>query len=171
MGVHIERKALVFREENRISFDSMVFIDLIRLEDAKVKLLSEWKKDGKNTEFFVSTKVINETFGVLVNRYNMDPIDVKEDIKKLKESLNIQELKYDKTIDNKQGFLLFEKYEKNYGSVDLDKHINDGRIIAHLKREGINIVYSREKIVRRLARIAGIEARNFILDKFHQKSQ
>ena len=140
----------------------MVFIDLVLTEAARLELLKEWKNDLKCTKFFVSTKVIDETFGVMINRLGKDPVDVRAAIVKVKETLDMRELKYDKSVDNKQGFALFREYQWRFGYVNLDEHINDGRIIAHLQREGINVVYSREEKVRRLAQIAGMEARDFI---------
>ncbi|MFH0830051.1 MAG: hypothetical protein V1887_02740 [Candidatus Aenigmatarchaeota archaeon] len=140
----------------------MVFIDLVLTEAARLELLKQWKNDLKCTKFFVSTKVIDETYGVLINKCGKDPVDARAAIAKVKETLDMRELKYDKSVDNKQGFALFKEYQRRFGYVNLDEHINDGRIIAHLRREGINVVYSREEKVRELARIAGMEARNFI---------
>ncbi|MBI4918573.1 PIN domain-containing protein [archaeon] len=169
--INIEVKKLEFRDENKVSFDTMVFIDLTLTEEAKVKLLEDWQATLKKTKFYVSTKVINETFGVMTAKLKIDWADAKNKIKKVKEALSIEELGYDKTIDNKQGFLLLEKYREKYGDVDIDKHINDGRIVAHLKREGINVIYSKEELVRKLAELAGLEGRDFILSKFRQKSR
>ncbi len=149
----------------------MVFIDLVQTEEAKDKLLGEWRRFLKKTEFYVSSKVIDETFGVMINRLNIDPTDVRNKINKVKQTLKMQVLGFDKKLDNRPGFQLLEKYRQEFGDVDIDEHINDGRIIAHLKRKGINIVYSREELVRKLAELVGMEGRDFILSKFHQKSQ
>lgn len=172
MGVRIEKKPLIFRNENRVSFDTMIFIDLILTEDIKLKLLSDWKNNAKNTKFFISEKVIKETTGVLINKnfspYYGDPTAVKEAINKIIKELSIKKLNYDKKIDNKSGYQLFCEYEERYPE---ECHIQDARIVAHLRREQINVVYSIEKRFRRLAQIAEIEARKSIMDKFDQISQ
>lgn len=169
--INIEIKTVEFREENKVSFDTMVFIDLVLTEEVRMKLLEEWKDMLKKTKFYVSSKVISEAFGVMVAKLGVDWADAKQKIKRIKETLNIQELEYDKNTDNKAGFQLFKRYREKYGDVDISEHINDGRIIAHLKREGINVVYSHEELVRRLAELVGMEARKFILGKVHRKSQ
>lgn len=169
--INIQVKKFEFREENKVSFDTMVFIDLALTEEAKIKLLDEWKASLNKTKFYVSTKVIDETFGVMTAKLKIDWADAKEKIRKVKEALSIEELRYDKTVDNKAGFQLLEKYREKYGDVDIDKHINDGRIVAHLKREGVNVIYSKEKLVRELAEMSGLEGRDFILSRSRQKSQ
>jgi len=155
-------------DENKVAFDTMNFIELALSEESKQKIIDEWKSTIKTTRFFVSSKVIDETFGVMVNKLKIDNVDAKNKIAKIKQALNIQVVEYDKTRDNKSGFELYWKYrEKSNEECD----IPDARIIAHYKREGMTVVYSEEESVRVLAEMCGMKARKLPRDIVRQKSQ
>ncbi len=152
----------------RVAFDTMNFIELVLSEDAKQRIIDEWKNTIKNTRFYVSSKVIDEAFGVIVNKLNKDHVEVKNKISKAKQSLNIQALEYDKATDNKAGFELYWKYREKFNE---ECDIPDARIVAHYKREGINVIYSEEESVRKLAEMCGMKGRKSPRDIVHQKSQ
>lgn len=162
------------REINKVAFDTMVMIDLIESGENVRLIFEEWRNSLKKTEFFVSSNVIKETYGVLINKKHIDPADAKERINEIKKTFNMKEMQYDKEVDNKEGIRLFREAEKRYPEVafkDPQHLVNDSRIVAHMKRDGINLVYSREELFRKVAEIAGLEARNFITDKYRKKAQ
>lgn len=161
------------REKNRIAFDTMVMIDLIESDEAVSSVFEEWRQTLEKTKFFISSNVIKETYGVLVGKKKVDPADARKMIEEIKKTFGMIELQYNKEIDNKEGIRLFREAEGKYTEVafkDPQHLINDSRIVAHLKREGVNVVYSREELFRKVAEFAGLEARNFIKDKSRKKS-
>ncbi len=166
--INIQVKKLEFRDENKVAFDSMDFVELALSEESRLKILQEWKSTARKTRFFVSSKVIQETYGVLVYKKNIAPGDAKDKISKVKAALCVQELQYDKRIDNKAGYELFVKYRETFNE---ECDMPDARIIAHYKRKGINVVYSEEHSVRELAYMVGLEGRRFPRDTARQKSQ
>lgn len=164
----------ILREKNKVAFDTMVMIDLIESGKNIELIFGEWRNFLEKTEFFVSSNVIKETYGVLINKKHLDPADARKRIDEIKKTFNMKEMQYNKDIDNKEGIMLFREAERKFTEVafkDPQHLVNDSRIIAHMKREGINVVYSREELFRKVAEIAGLEARNFITDKYRKKAQ
>ena len=155
-------------DESRVAFDTMDFIELALSEESKQKIINEWRNTIKSTRFYVSSKVIDEAYGVMVNKLNVDHPEAKNKISKIKEVLNIHVVDYDKSKDNKAGFELYWKYREKFNE---ECDIPDARIIAHYKREGMTVVYSEEESVRVLTEICGMKSRKFPRDTVHQKSQ
>lgn len=163
-----------FREKNKVSFDTMIMIDMAESDENVKAIFSDWQSSLEKTEFFVSSGVIKETFGVLVGKKHFDVADAREKINEIKKTFKMKEMQYNKDIDNKEGIKLFREAEKRYPEVafkDPQHLVNDSRIIAHMKREGMNVVYSREEMFRKVVELAGMEARNFIRDISRKKSQ
>ncbi len=155
-------------DKNKVAFDTMNFIELALSEESKQKIIDEWKNTIKATQFYVSSKVIDEAFGVMVNKLRIDNVEAKKKIDKIKQALNMQVVGYDKTRDNKSGFELYWKYMEKFNE---ECDIPDARIISHYKREGMTVVYSEEESVRILAEMCGMKARKLPRDIVHQKSQ
>lgn len=153
---------------NKVAFDTMNFIELALSEQSKQKFIDEWKNTIKTTRFYVSSKVIDEAFGVMVNKLKIDNIEAKNKIAKIKQALDMQVAEYDKTIDNKSGFELYWKYREKFNE---ECDIPDARIISHYKREGMTVIYSEEESVRVLAEMCGMKARKLPRDIVRQKSQ
>lgn len=164
----------ILREKNKVAFDTMVMIDLIESGENIKSIFGEWRNSLEKTEFFVSSNVIKETYGVLINKKHLDPADARKRIDEIKKAFNMKEMQYNKESDNKEGIRLFREAERKFPEVafkDPQHLVNDSRIIAHMKREGINVAYSREELFRKVAELAGLEARNFITDKYRKKAQ
>lgn len=153
---------------NKVAFDAMNFIELALSEESKQKIIDEWKNTIKATRFYVSSKVIDEAFGVMVNKLKIDNIEAKNKIAKIKQALHMQVVEYDKTKDNKSGFELYWKYREKFNE---ECDIPDARIIAHYKRQGVTVVYSEEESVRVLAEMCGMKGRKLPRDIVRQKSQ
>lgn len=162
------------RENNKVSFDTMIMVDMVESEENVKAIFSEWQGSLEKTEFFVSSNVIKETYGVLIGKKHLDPADAREKINEIKKIFRMKEIQYNKELDNKEGIRLFREAEEKYPEIafkDTQHLVNDSRIIAHLKREGVNVIYSREEMFRNVAVIAGIEARNFIKGIPRKKSR
>ncbi|MEK6909995.1 MAG: hypothetical protein AABW61_02880 [Candidatus Aenigmatarchaeota archaeon] len=155
-------------EENKVAFDTMNFIELALSEESKQNIIDEWKNTIKNTRFHISSKVIDEAFGVMVNKLNIDHAEVKNKIAKVNQALNIQVLQYDKSKDNKAGFELYWRYREKFNE---ECDIPDARIVAHYKRESMTVIYSEEDSVRTLAEMCGMKGRKLPRDIVHQKSR
>ena len=155
-------------EENKVAFDTMDFIELALSDESKQKIIDEWKNTTKITRFYISSKVIDEAFGVMVNKLNIDHPDAKNKIDKIKRVLKMEVTEYDKSIDNKAGFELYWKYREEFNE---ECDIPDARIVAHYKREGMTVIYSEEESVRVLAEMCDMKSRRFPRDKVRQKSQ
>ncbi len=155
-------------DENKVAFDTMNFIELALSKESEQKIIDEWKNTIKTTRFYVSSKVIDEAFGVMVNKLKIDNVDARRKIDNIMQALNIQVVEYDKTKDNKSGFELYWRYREKFNE---ECDIPDARIIAHYKREGMTVVYSEEESVRVLAEMCGMKSRKLPRDIVHQKSQ
>lgn len=164
----------ILREKNKVAFDTMVMVDMIESEENVKMIINEWQNFLEKTEFLIPDIVIKETYGILVGKKHMDITDARDGIDKIKKLFNMKELKYRKDVDNKESIRLFKEAANKFieaGFKNTDHLVSDSRIIAIMKREGINIVYSREELFRKTAELAGLEARNFIKDSFRKKSQ
>jgi len=144
------------KQKNKVSFDTMILINMIECDQSIIEILKQTVEKNKRTKFFLSSKTIGEAKGVLINRHGYSEKQFEKALKRVMTGLKIIPLKYDKTIDDAGGLHLAKLYKIKFGE---KCHIPDAIMISHLHREGINVVYSNEKSVRRLAEILGMEGR------------
>lgn len=132
--------------QKKVSFDTMAIVDAVQSWESL-----QYLGRCRHYKLIISTRVEGEA----INRLQKPPYDyseeqAKEEVRKVMRYLNLTR-KIKEKIDDEMGDKLIEKYGNN------GCHYPDSTIIAHMKRIGIDIVFTRDRDFKKVAEKEGLK--------------
>ena len=132
--------------QKKVSFDTMAIVDAVQSWES-LQYLGRYR----HYKLIISTRVEGEAINRLQKPpYNYNEEQAKEEVRKVMRYLNLTR-KFKEEIDERTGDELIEKYGTN------NLHYPDSTIIAHMKRIGIDIVFTRDRDFKKVAEKEGLK--------------